>query len=43
MDKAAEELLNMRDTQLTQLATTLAQVHAFNHTALPRLQEVHFT
>jgi len=43
MDKAAEELLSMRELQLKQLADTLAQVHAYNHTALPQLQEVHFT
>ena len=40
MDKPAAEIIGMRDAQLKQLADTLAQVHAFNRTALPQLQEV---
>ena len=38
MDKAAEELLGLRDQQLTQLEDTLKRIHAFNHIALPELQ-----
>lgn len=43
MDKAAEELLLTREAQLQQLADVLRQIHAFNRSAIPELQEVRET